>query len=387
MAKSSVSGKGLAVVTAPAPASGLAALCDALEASFAERRGVIRAVARAALAGEHSFMLGEPGTGKSLLVRCLAAGLGCSYWEHLLTRYSTPEELFGPLNIPELQKGRFTRCTAGYLPGAQVVFLDEVWKANAGILNALLTALNERVYHDDGKATKIPLVSCFGASNELPESESELGALYDRFLVRVVTEYVSDRDAFRAMIFSATPTVPDVKVDLAAEQAAARAVAVPEDVQDALVELRYRVREAGFRVSDRRWRQCVALIKASAHLEGRKVASTEDLECLEDVLWRVPEERTAVARLIQETTNPHGAKAVEAVDAAREVRAKLPAYTDGNQAKFLAAVAQANQDLKDISKRLEDLPGSRKVLEAREEVARIRKECSTLAARAAGLDL
>ena len=145
-----------ATATAPAPAFGLAALCDELAGTFAERASVIRALARAFLAGEHAFVLGKPGTGKSALARCFAQALGLSYWEYLMTRYSTPEELFGPLSIPELQKGRFTRNFAGYLPGAQVVFLDEIRKSNSGILNALLTALNERVFHDDGKPVRIP---------------------------------------------------------------------------------------------------------------------------------------------------------------------------------------------------------------------------------------
>ena len=110
---------------------------------------------------------------------------------------------------PRAAEGRFTRNFAGYLPGAQVVFLDEIRKSNSGILNALLTALNERVFHDDGKPIRIPLVSMVCASNELPESESELSALYDRCLVRLVTKYVDDRDAFESMLFAPNPTAAD----------------------------------------------------------------------------------------------------------------------------------------------------------------------------------
>ena len=374
----------LKAVAAAAPATGMAALCDELSASFAERDSVIRATARAFLAGEHVFILGEPGTGKSLLVRCFAQALGLSYWEYLMTRYSTPEELFGPLSIPELQKGRYTRNYAGYLPGAEVVFLDEVWKSNSGILNALLTATNERVFHDDGKPVSIPLVSLVGASNELPESESELGALYDRFLVRLVTKYVADRDAFKAMIFTPTPVAPTVKVDLRAEQALVRAVTIPVDVQDAIVSLRYACRDGGYTVSDRRWRQCVKLVQAAAHLEGRTVASLEDLECLEDVLWRTPEERSKVIELIQQVSNPDGAEAVKLLDAARELRKGLPPVEVGSST-WLAKAGGVNKDLKDIAKRLESLSG-RKVDEVASEVASISSEVRKLTLKASGID-
>ena len=375
--------------TAPAPAFGLAALCDELAGTFAERASVIRALARAFLAGEHAFVLGKPGTGKSALARCFAQALGLSYWEYLMTRYSTPEELFGPLSIPELQKGRFTRNFAGYLPGAQVVFLDEIWKSNSGILNALLTALNERVFHDDGKAVKIPLVSMVCASNELPESESELSALYDRCLVRLVTSYVSDRDAFEAMLFAPNPTAPTTKVDIVAVQAATRAVVIPDDVKQAIVELRYRVRDtSGFEVSDRRWKQCGRLVQAAAHLEGRTEACLDDLECLEDVLWRAPEERTEATRIIQEVANPSGAKAVALLDQAKGLLTSLPVIDDkdpASKAAFLGKVASVNGDLKDIAAQLDKLPTSRKVTAARAEVKAIREATSKQGAKAAGI--
>lgn len=369
----------------------VADLCKALEGQFAERSGAIRALGRAFLAGEHAFLLGEPGTGKSLLVRTFAQALGLSYWEHLMTRFSTPEELFGPLSITQLQKDRYTRAMDGYLPRAEVAFLDECWKANGGILNALLTITNERVFHDDGKPVSCPLVSLVGASNELPESESELGALYDRFLVRLVTNYVSDRGAFETMLFGASPAVPTLAIDLRAEQKAARAVEIPDDVRVAIVDLRYKARDAGYKVSDRRWRQCVALVRASAHLEGRTVASVDDLECLEDVLWRAPEERVAVAKLIQEISNPDGAKAVQALDEAREIFGRLPAIkadcSAAERTQALGAVSQAVTDIKALTNRVEGLSKGRKVNEAVAEIARIRKETSKAAARLSGLEV
>src|SRR5208337_1771258 len=218
--------------------------------------------------------------------------------------------------------------------------------------------------------------------------ESELAALYDRCAVRLVTEYINDRDSFRKLISSPTPTVPHVTIDFATEQAACRAVTVPDDVYEAITTLRYKVRDAGFKVSDRKWRQCVGLVKAAAHLEGRTVASTEDLECLEDVLWRAPEEKTQITRIIQEVSNPSGAKAVADLDAARQLRASLPtldAKDPNSSTHFLGKAASVNKDLKDIAVRLDTYPTSRKVTDVRVQVAAIRKELTKLTSQAAGL--
>jgi MoxR-like ATPase len=133
------------------------------------------------------------------MIRAIARAYGLRYWEVLMTRFSTPEDLFGPVKLSALQADRFERATDNYLPGAEVVFLDECWKANGGILNALLTVSNERVYHNGGIATPVPLVSMFGASNELPEGP-ELEALYDRFMVRLHVDPIADRGNFLTML-------------------------------------------------------------------------------------------------------------------------------------------------------------------------------------------
>jgi MoxR-like ATPase len=390
MARSNVtaigSGKASApVATASAPSTGLAALCDALDTSFPERHSVIRAIARAFLAGEHVFILGEPGTGKSLLVRCFSQALGLSYWETLVGRFTTPEQLFGPLSIPGLQKDRFTRAYQNYMPSFQVCFLDEIWKCNPGCLNTLLSITNERVFHDDGKAIHVPLNTMVTASNELPESESELGAIYDRCAVRLVTQYIEDRDAFKSLITSATPTVPTVAVDFAAEQAACKAVVIPDSLVEAMVDLRYSVRDAGFKVSDRKWRACLNLIKASAHLEGRKEACNDDLDCLEDVLWREPTELTAISTLIQQVANPSAAKAVADLDNARKLVAGLPVLDMADPKAFNMAAPGVNRDLSDIAARLAKYPAGKKVTEAIKEVEVLRKRVRVQSMKAAGL--
>ena len=160
-----------------------------LAARFPERREAIDGALTAVLAGEHVLFLGPPGTAKSALVRAIAQAFGGSYFERLLTKFSTPEELFGPISLKALEQDRYQRVTTAKLPEAEFAFVDEVFKANSAILNSLLTAMNERLFHNDGAPMQMPLVSLFGASNELPEGR-DLEALFDRFLLRFEVGYL-----------------------------------------------------------------------------------------------------------------------------------------------------------------------------------------------------
>lgn len=148
------------------------------------------------LSGENMILVGPPGTAKSEISRRLREILADSgsetYFEYLFTKFTTPEEIFGPLSIKQLQNDKFERNTEGYMPSSRIVFLDEIFKANSSILNTLLTILNERVFHNGLKREKTPLISLIGASNELPFENDELTALYDRFLIRAIVGYVSD---------------------------------------------------------------------------------------------------------------------------------------------------------------------------------------------------
>lgn len=364
---------------APAP-SGLAALTSELGAAFPERGAIIHATLTAAVAGEHVFVLGPPGTAKSLLVRSLAGAFAMSYFELLMTKFTEPGEVFGPTKLSALQQDRQARALAGYLATSEIVFLDEVFKANSAILNALLTALNERKFHDDGRAIDIPLVTCVGASNELPEGP-ELDALHDRFLVRVVTQYIQDDDAFRGMLTAAAPTIAS-RVDLRAEQARARAVHVDAATIDALIAVRKAAKAENIIASDRRWRQCVGLLRAAAHVDGRTSTEADDLETLEHVLWRKPDERAAVAKVIQQTVNPSGAKAIADLDSARGVLKSCP---DGTDPTHLSAIGPAVRNIEEIALRVAKLGATRKVTSAAEEIATIQREIQKRAMRAAGM--
>lgn len=279
----------------------LVAVRDHLLDGLVERDEAVRLGLLATVAGEHLLLIGPPGTAKSLLARRLHGALAdATYFERLLTRFSVPEELFGPLSIKGLEQDRYVRQTRGYLPDASVAFLDEIFKANSAILNALLTLLNERAFDDDGERRTVPLVSVVGASNELPEGE-ELDALYDRFLLRLYVGPVSEEgvDALLDLSSGADGAVPETlklrEADLRVLRTKAQSVELSQDLRDLLKDLRRFLSEQGIAFSDRRMRKVVGLLRIAAHTDGRDQAGVWDAWLLQHCAWEEPAQRETVS--------------------------------------------------------------------------------------------
>jgi MoxR-like ATPase len=275
-------------------------LREALSQNLIERQTPIRLTLLAALSGEHLLLLGPPGTAKSELARRLKQAFnGGNYFERLLTRFSVPEELFGPLSIKALEEDRYERLTSRYLPTATVAFIDEIFKANSAILNSLLTLLNEREFDNGIQRVKTPLSCVVGASNELPEGE-ELDALYDRFLLRYHVMPVSQKGFAQLLRLKGNPKPkPKLEWRLKAEelqklQEMAELVNIPDEVMALLQDMRQILIEQKIYVSDRRWRKVVKLLQVAAYTNGNNDVTIWDCWLLQHCLWATPEQREVI---------------------------------------------------------------------------------------------
>jgi len=330
-----------------------------LMAQFPERKDVIDGSLAAVLAGEHVLLIGPPGTAKSALVRCLAQVFGGSYFERLLTKFSTPEELFGPISLQALAQDRFVRLTAGKLPEAEFAFVDEIFKSNSAVLNALLSIINERVFHNDGAPVRCPLVSLFAASNELPEGK-ELEALFDRFLLRFDVGYLLVASNLRGVLVGPEPAIAATLTmdELRRAQGEVAAIKVTDDTVDALLAIRDTCRGEGITASDRRWKKSLGIVRASAWLAGEKKTCPEDLAILVDSLWREPKERAKVARIVGNLADPASTQAVEILDAAREIATKVAGLKAGDRKIYIAQAAQAVEQFDAQQAKLQELAKS-----------------------------
>lgn len=295
------------------PPLDLAPLFHHLGADLVERDSVLRVAVLGALAGENVLLIGPPGTGKSLLARRVAGIFrDARYFQYLLTRFTTPDEIFGPVSLRELQHhDAYARKVDGYLPTATVAFIDEIFKASSAILNSLLTLLNERLYFNGSQVVRVPLVVLLAAANEVP-GEEELTAFYDRFPVRLQVLPIRDAEGFlrllrrpgRALESEGVPESMRLPVEVVARvrdgaagvtlsPAAERVLARMKQELDALAQASP---EDPWRwyVSDRRWRHAVHLLRCAAWLDGRAAVSAVDCALLRHCLWNRPADAATV---------------------------------------------------------------------------------------------
>ncbi|NNM66830.1 MAG: AAA domain-containing protein [Spirochaetales bacterium] len=298
-------------------------LISVLSADLPEREQAVALGILAVAAGESLFLLGPPGVAKSLLARRLKFVFRqARSFEYLMGKFSTPEEIFGPLSISGLRdRDVFERKTQGYLPQSDVVFLDELWRAGPPIQNTLLAILNEKVFRNGGQEEEVPLKLLIGASNRTPDGEENAEAFWDRFLIRVELHPLSSGPAFQKMLADTNDLYhpqPQADDQLGEQewfdiQKAVATVEIPPMILETLDALRDEAAKTIY-VSDRRWKKSVRLLKAAALLHDRKKIDPLDLAVLEHVLWQKPAEREAVEGLVLKALEDFGWPAPFEVD-------------------------------------------------------------------------
>jgi MoxR-like ATPase len=336
---------------------------EPLKRRFVGRDEVIDLIALATTAGEHLFLHGPPGTAKSALIRQFAQAVRGRYFEYLLTRFSEPNEVFGPIDLVRLREGTVATVTTGMLPEGEFVFLDELFNANSAILNNLLTVLNERVYRRGAEVHQLPLLSLFAASNHLPEDEA-LRALFDRFLLRCHVDNLP-RDAMPRLLAAGweLESAPPLQSTVSAGDLRALGEEIYR-VDLAGITARYsevvsKVRDLGVALTDRRVVKLLKLVAASAVLCGRTAAGVSDFWVLRYV-WDREEQIAPLAALIAGVIEPHAqepdahplARVPEQVDG-EDLARRLDAAAGELQARSLslAAVARLREQLAEIADR------------------------------------
>ena len=292
-----------------------------LQSILVHRTEEIRGIILAMLSRHHVLLLGPPGTAKTKMVSQFSKGCGLTFYRRLLNQFTTPDEVFGPVDLKAYKdEGIYRRILKGKAADTQVVYLDEVFKAGPTILNTLLGLMEEREYDNDGTVVQTPLQTLVGTSNELPNSEDNLGAFYDRFMLRYVTPYLEDEADFRAMLrgsnVQVTPTLTQEKLAQVQEEVAN--MEVSQATYDSVTVLWETIKmELEIYPSDRRFVQMLQIMAADSWMQGYTEVMPSSVKVAEHILWNTPEQIKDVKRLVISSVNPGEIKAQEIVEAAK----------------------------------------------------------------------
>jgi MoxR-like ATPase len=293
----------------------IAAVCKGMF----EREEIIAVALLGALCGQNTFLYGPPGTAKSLISRRIACAFSQPiYFEYLMNRFSTPEDVFGPVSIKALKEDQYTRKTDCYLPKAEFAFLDEIWKSSPAILNTLLTLINERIFRNGESIENAPLKALIAASNETPEANQGLEALYDRFIVRLMVGPIEQSENFDKLLRN-KPTDAAIEVEnyllvkpeewlewrekLCAIELSSETLTIVHLIRESLSK---RFEELNVYVSDRRWQRAAMLMKAAAFFNGRSQTNHSDALLLRHCLWTKDENRIEVNLIVDQAVKDSG---------------------------------------------------------------------------------
>ena len=309
-----------------------------LNSGLFEKEEAIRLSLLALIAGESLFFIGPPGTAKSMISRRMQKVFKenntINYFEYLLNEFSTPDEIFGPVSLKELEQDNYKRIIDGYMPKANIVFLDEIWKAGPAILNTLLTIINEKKFHNGNQIENVPLLALTAASNELPENNRGLEALWDRFIIRVKVDTIGNEESFIKMITDSknNEIIPSDKIkqylitkkELESFQQEIEKVQIPNTVKQVIIAIKKELtninnqnecpNEEKYYISDRRWKKIIHILRTSAFLNGRDSVDLMDVSLIRYCIWgtnnQIEKSKEIVTKLIQE----YGLECVTSID-------------------------------------------------------------------------
>ncbi len=333
-----------------------------LSSALIERDEEVDLVLTALIANEHVLLVGPPGCGKSLLLDSVLSWTGGTKFSILLTKFTTVEEVMGPVSLAALKADKYLRVTTGKLPEADFAFCDEVLKASSAILNTLLRVLNERTFDaGDGTARKVPLKLCLGASNEWqsPDTGRELAALADRFLLRKAVSPIRSLAGRQKLLWTRdhAPRLSTTVTPAEVEQARRQALALPwsADARDALEVILKELAREGVQPGDRRQFKTVGAVRAFAYLCGADEVLPEHLEVAQHCLWDAPEEQPRkAAQVIAKVANPVGMRVTQLLLECEQVLAAA-------DVRNLADAAMAAAKLAEIDRQLSTLKGNGRV--------------------------
>src|SRR3954469_1085296 len=287
-----------------------------LDDRFLDKGELVRLLLITLLAGEHMLLVGPPGTAKSALVRHLARLIDARYFEYLLTRFSEPNEIFGPVDIKAFREGTFVRRVEAMLPDAEIVFLDEIFKSNSAILNALLSILNERRFFTGSATIRVPLCSLFGATNEIPNDDA-LGAIFDRFLVRTLSENLDSfhfhglvERGIQGEVASLQGTDEAIKPLVSVAELRKLQARLPQFLhfpEEFLARYKgfvFQIRSEGVSISDRRVVKLLKMFAASAIVDGRTQVNDGDFFILKHV-WNSVDQIALLEDIVGPTLEKH----------------------------------------------------------------------------------
>lgn len=375
------------------------ALEESVNNAVLERPEEVHTAILALLSRHHHFQVGPPGVAKSFLVEEIMSNIGGlpkdGYFKWLMTKFTVPEELFGGPDFALLRdKGIYKRVTDKKLPTAHFAFIDETFKAGSSILNSLLKIMNEREFDNVDDDPAVPLLSLFGASNELAAT-NELDALADRFMFWHYVQPVKDISSFMAMLGSDHKRGEKIVTldEIVTAQAEVAQVVIPDDVKKVLWDLRQKFAEAEITVSDRKFYNSLAVIKAEAWLDGRDQAEISDTKSLQHCFWRDPAQIAPVRKIVLDLADP---LEKEALDLLADLNKAYEQYTTA--LKDSSSRSEKVKASVELVGKLQNVRAEAEVLKQKQEtigrrcaaitrVEKRRKEISAEMSESMGLDM